>query len=64
MDFIKDTVRGTSRFRGKFDENPSVAGQGFVHHEKRTIEINMEGRSGALPAKRSSEPSLKCLNGG
>ena len=40
MDFIKDTVPGAPGFRGKFDENSGCGGQGFVHHEKRTLEEN------------------------
>ena len=48
MDFIKDTVPGTSRFRGKFDENTGSAGKGFVHHEKRTLEINTNERPAVL----------------
>jgi hypothetical protein len=59
MDFIKDTVRGTSRFRGKFDENPSVAGQGFVHHEKRTIEINMEREVASCRPKTPDHAAIK-----
>ena len=53
MDFIKDTVPGTPRFRGKFDENSGSAGQGFVHHEKRTLEINTNERRAVLPAEAS-----------
>jgi hypothetical protein len=59
VDFIKDTGPGASRFREKFDENPSVAGQGFVHHEKRTLAINMEGRSGASPPEGPGRAALK-----
>jgi hypothetical protein len=56
----------TPRFRGKFDENPIDARQGFVHHEKRRGERNCReiGASSEAPPpawhgrKRADGPKL------